>query len=294
MDIEEPLLSSPATTTTTSSSSSSADEIGINTAASTLTILARLTMLLTLVAISLWANHEASMNIDISIVNSAVGSRAGRRFDLNFVSNGRANRIVHHASRFVEQALYPEEAYPRKPISHIILHLASNDLDSVTSVSPGAGSGDYTIHLSPSLMSAADGDDALASEVHRAVARLRLWDAQQAAPSPLLEAVADYLAVAAGFFPQSSNKTCNVSSYWSAEFLQYCEGRRNGFIARLNRGMRERWSESTVDDALGSPVRQVYTAFHEPETGYVMESVNSTSSSAEVRQEAMRAKERRL
>ncbi|XP_065036820.1 uncharacterized protein LOC135672288 [Musa acuminata AAA Group] len=285
MDIEEPHLSSPATTSTSTSTSTSslAEETGINTAASTLTILTRMTVLLTLVAISLWANHEASMNIDISTVNSAVGSRAGRRFDLNFVSNGRANRIVHHASRFVEQALYPEEAYPRKPISHITLHLASNDLDSVTSVNPGAGSGHYTIHLSPSLMSEADGDGALASEVHRAVARLMLWDAQQAAPSQLLEAEADYLAVAAGF-PPSSNKTCNVSSYWSAEFLQYCEVRRNGFIARLNRGMRERWSESTVDDALGSPVRQVYTAFHAPETGYVMESLNSTSSSAEVRQ----------
>ncbi|RZR95581.1 hypothetical protein BHM03_00024441 [Ensete ventricosum] len=272
--MEEPLLSSPTTTTSSS-------------LATTPAVLIRVTAILTLVAISLWANHEASMSVDISVGNSADGSRAGRLFDLKFASNGRVHRIIHHASQFVEKVLYPDVRYPRKPINHITLRLASDDLPFLTSVSPGFGAGDYTIHLSPILMSAADANAALAAAVHRAVAKLWLWDGQRTAPEPLLEAAAEYLAMAAIFGSRpniayavalESNETC-----WSAEFLHYCEAKRTGFVAGLNRGMQERWTELTADEAFGSPVRKVCAAYRSASPGRIMESSNSTTDSVEAR-----------
>ncbi|CAL9049534.1 unnamed protein product [Musa banksii] len=275
--MEEPLLSSP---TTTSSSSSSLP--------TTRPVLIRVTTILTLVAISLWANYEASRSVDISVVNSVYGSRADRLFDLKFASNGRAHRIIHHASQFVEQVLYPDEWYPRKPINHITLRLASDDdLPFLTSVSPGFDAGDYTIRLSPILMSAADADAAVAAAVHRAVAKLWLWDGQRTAPESLLEAAAEYLAMAAGFGSRPNIAYAvaleSNATRWSAEFLQYCEAKRNGFVAGLNRGMQERWTELTADEAFGSPVRQVYAAYRSAPPGRIMESSDSTTDSVEAR-----------
>ncbi|URD76004.1 Peptidase of plants and bacteria [Musa troglodytarum] len=271
--MKEPLLSSPTTA---------------SSLATTPAVLIRVTTILTLVAVSLWANYEASTSVDISVVNSADGSRAGRLFDLKFASNGRAHRIIHHASQFVEQVLYPDERYPRKPINRITLRLAGHDdLPFLASVSPGSGAGDYTIHVSPILMSAADADAALAAAVHRAVAKLWLWDGQRTAPEPLLEAAAEYLATAAGFGSRpnvayavalESNGTC-----WSAEFLRHCEAKRDGFVAGLNRGMQERWTELTADEAFGSPVQQACAAYRSAPPGRIMESSNSTTDSVEAR-----------
>ncbi|WOK91530.1 hypothetical protein Cni_G00221 [Canna indica] len=297
MAMEEPLLSSPtATTTTTSSSSSSStsasfsssdNETTANPTATTPAILARLTAILTLVVLALWANHEASKGVDISIINSAAKSHAAAAhlFHLKFVSNGRAYRITHRASQFVEQILYPDEQYPRKPVDRITLQLAGVELASATSISADeATGGDYTIHLSPILMSVVDADAALAAAVQRAVARVWLWDGRRTAPEPLLDAVAEYLAAAAGFGPISlsnahaSSRESNGSSCWSAEFLQYGEARQSEFVAALNRGMRQRWSELTEEDAFGSPPIRHLCAAYKSETGHqIIESFNTTS-----------------
>lgn len=41
----------------------------------------------------------------------------------------------------------------------------------------------------------------------------------------------------------------------SARLLRLLEARREGFVARLNRAMRDRWSDAAVDAALGAPAR---------------------------------------
>ncbi|KAG6496699.1 hypothetical protein ZIOFF_044569 [Zingiber officinale] len=232
---------------------------------------------------------EASKGVGISVISSAApSSAAARRFDLLFVSNGRAHRILHRASRFAEKALYPDDRFPRKPVDRIAMQLASVDLTSMASVRPGAASGEYVVLLSLAVMSAADADAAVSAAVHRSVARLWLWD-EGGAPGSLMEAMADYLAAEAGFRP-SPNSTCGESGRcwcWSAEFVSYCEERELGFVARLNRGMRQGWTEFTADHALGSPVKQAYAEFRSPAGGNLEQSGNSTSDRGEERQRSL-------
>uniref|UniRef100_A0A0A9F7R7 Uncharacterized protein n=1 Tax=Arundo donax TaxID=35708 RepID=A0A0A9F7R7_ARUDO len=47
----------------------------------------------------------------------------------------------------------------------------------------------------------------------------------------------------------------------SAPFLRHLEQRRRGFVARLNRAMRDRWSDAAVDAALGAPARHACAAY---------------------------------
>jgi len=47
----------------------------------------------------------------------------------------------------------------------------------------------------------------------------------------------------------------------SARFLGHLERQRQGFVARLNRAMRDRWSDAAVDAALGAPARHACAAY---------------------------------
>ncbi|XP_008779753.3 uncharacterized protein LOC103699512 [Phoenix dactylifera] len=279
--MEEPLLHDPSSSSSSSSSSS------VSSPSST-TIIIRLSTIIAVAAISLWANYEASKGFEISIVNAAAGSLAGRRFNLMFVSNGRAARMVHHASQFVEHELYPSNLYPRKPVNRVTLRMASHNLTTTVSLTSGRGPADFVINLSPSLMSPSDTYAALASAVQRGIARVWLWDGGGTAPEPLLDAMVDYLAMIAGFaspthvitdaVSQEPNGTC-----WSGEFLRHCDGRRQEFIARLNGAMRGRSWELMVDEALGSSVRRMCEGYRSS-IGQLRESSDATPELVELRQ----------
>ncbi|CAN6345730.1 unnamed protein product [Urochloa humidicola] len=76
----------------------------------------------------------------------------------------------------------------------------------------------------------------------------------------------EYLASAAAAAEVASAATPLSSSEeehgcMSARFLRHLEEQREGFVARLNRAMRDRWSDAAVDAALGSPARHACSAY---------------------------------
>lgn len=269
--MEQPLLSNPNTSTTPcgSCNTNSPTAESSSTPPNTFTGLA---LVIIFASVSVWANLEAGKGFDISILNAApAGTLAARRFDLLFVSNGRAARILLNASEFVDRILYPNELYARKPVRRVTLRLAGHNLSEVVTVSHGDDPhlpGDFVIHVSPSVMAEADPALALVSAVQRAVARVWLWDGGGAAPKWLVDAMAEYLSLSAGFagdaVPLRPGGSCWVEEEDPASvarFFMYCEERRRGFVARLNRAMRKHWNEILVDVALGTSSRQLCTAY---------------------------------
>jgi hypothetical protein len=85
-----------------------------------------------------------------------------------------------------------------------------------------------------------------------------LWDGRGAAPARVTESMVEYLASpgAGEGRPEENEQQC-----MSARFLRHLEQRRGGFVARLNRAMRDRWSDAAVDAALGAPARPVCAAY---------------------------------
>ncbi|KAG1330498.1 hypothetical protein COCNU_02G004660 [Cocos nucifera] len=263
--MEEPLLCNPNTSATPCGSSTAESSPAPST---TLTGLA---FVVILASLSVWANLEAGKGFDISILNAApAGTLAARRFDLLFISNGRAARILLNASESVERILYPNELYRRKPVRSVTLRLAGHDLSEAATLSHGDDPhlpGDFVIHVSPSVMAEADPGSALASAVQRAVGRVWLWDGGGAAPKWLVDAMVEYLSSLAGFsgdaVPLRSGGSCwgEEDPATVARFFKYCEEERRGFMARLNRAMRKHWNEMMVDVALGSSSRRLCVAY---------------------------------
>jgi hypothetical protein len=80
----------------------------------------------------------------------------------------------------------------------------------------------------------------------RAVARMWLWDGRGAAPARVTESMVEYL-VSSGAGEEDEQQCM------SARFLRHLEQRRGGFVARLNRAMRDRWSDAGATCLRGVP-----------------------------------------
>ncbi|CAL4901632.1 unnamed protein product [Urochloa decumbens] len=283
--MEAPLL---LPVSTASSSSVDIDDITVDavptlpasaarSSPSTQSIVFRVVTVLAVACASLLAQHEAAKGFGIDVVSSGAGPRgddvAGRRFDLFLVSNGRAERILQHASRGVERALFPDASFPRKPVRRVTVRMAGQHLTAGATVDAASATpGQYVISLSPALVSGAGSAataDAVAAAVRRAVARMWLWDGRGAAPARVTEAMVEYLAsvaaaggeVAVTPLSPSEEKDGGEHRCMSARFLRHLEGQRDGFVARLNRAMRDRWSDAAVDAALGAPARHACEAY---------------------------------
>lgn len=258
----------PLATASSSSSGATADES--SSSPSTASIVARVVAVLAVASVSLFARHEASKGFHVDIVNAAPRDTvAGRRFDLFFVSNGKAERILHYANRGVEAALFPDASFPRKQVTRVTVRMAGHNLtddDDATVIAAGVAPGEYVISLSPRLMHPASDKaaDAVANAVRRAVARMWLWDGRGAAPARVTEAMVDYLSSGADAVeasPANDDDDDDAPHCMSARFLGHLERRRGGFVARLNRAMRDRWSDAAMDAALGVPARPVCAAY---------------------------------
>lgn len=123
--------------------------------------------------LSLWANHEASKGFDITVLNDvARDSPAGQRFNLLYVSNDKATRIVLDASNFIEHLLYPSEDSPKKQVNRVIVRLVSVNLTNAMGVSVLENDLNFVVNISPAVMEEANVDRALVSAIRRGMARV--------------------------------------------------------------------------------------------------------------------------
>lgn len=234
-----------------------------------------LTIFLLVVTFSLWANYEVSKGFDINVLHAMPHTAAGRRFNLFFVDNGRAIRLVLAASSSVQRALFPDDTFTRKPVQRVTVSIdAAGGLnDTVVAVRTGAADEEFEVLVSPTVMEAADVQGAVEAAVRRGMARMWLWDGRGKAPRRLLDAVVEHLsplpsttATGNAGDPDTSRATFYSESCWSEDvqleqFVRYCEAERPGFVARLNRAMEAEWSEQMLDDALGASSSLLCSAY---------------------------------
>ncbi|GFS38639.1 hypothetical protein Acr_00g0058730 [Actinidia rufa] len=240
--------------------------------------------------LSIWANHEASKGFEIHIENGATISPAGCRFQLLYVSNDKATRLVLTTSKFVETILYPitntntnSTSLPKKQVNRVTLRLAGrNPTHSVTVES--LKEHDFVLNLSPSLMEEANIDQAMSRAVQQGMARVWLYDN---APNFLINGMVEYISSLAEFGGVSDSGSTvlleNDDNCWEdenartvAHFLNYCEEHKKGFIQRLNQAMEGRWHDRTVDNALGVPAQHLCTSYMSRKY-LLVESLESTS-----------------
>ncbi|XP_065869860.1 uncharacterized protein [Euphorbia lathyris] len=86
------------------------------------------------------------------------------------------------------------------------------------------------------------------------------------APMGLIDGIADFVRLKANFVPdgwtQPGDGTRWDESYGvTARFLEYCNDLRNGFVAEINKKLRDTYSVTFFDELLGKPVDQLWTEY---------------------------------
>ncbi|KAI0496603.1 hypothetical protein KFK09_022923 [Dendrobium nobile] len=256
-------------------------------ASANLTSLCRLSTVLAVTAISLWANYEASKGFDITVLEAPGATLAARQYNLMFVSNGGAARAILNASASIEQTLYPDtKHFPYKPINSVTLRVSDHNLTRAIIVTTAAGGGgDYLILVSPNVIAERDAEKAVVAVVYEGMARVWVRDGRGMAPAAVVDALVGYICGAAGFgreadYANEAAEGCEAT----AGFVRYCEEKRPGFVARLNKAMEEKWDNGIWDSALGISGRVVCSGFR-ARLGWVPERVvNSTGTMVELLQ----------
>ncbi|KAM3204146.1 hypothetical protein P3L10_027555 [Capsicum annuum] len=193
---------------------------------------------------SLWENYEDSKGFDITIVNEA-NDQSAFASDLFFMSNDEATRLIPRTSKFIENILYPisdrRESHQqkiKKQVKHVIPRLSSQNLTSPVIVKPSQdNNNEFVMH-----------------------------DGRGNAPSNLVNGMIEYITSLASSSRHETPESKPVEpvklgrSCWKSKdtmtivkFLNYCEGKKEGFIRRLNQEMKNGWHEKMIDDAKGMP-----------------------------------------
>lgn len=118
----------------------------------------------------------------------------------------------------------------------------------------------------------ANANHAIVSALQRGMARIWLWDGQSRAPPSLIQGLVEYISMLAGFGDAKNYVGGELPEFghicWdskdagvTARFLEFCEVNHKGFIQRLNQGMRQRWDNRTVDDALGMEAKYLCDSY---------------------------------
>jgi Peptidase of plants and bacteria len=211
--------------------------------------------IVSLVVVSLWANYEASKGFDLTICNAPTDTLAGRRFDLMFVSNGKAAKLLLESSDAIKRILYPRNVYVKKPVRHVILELAGEKTTEIVQVKRGYKKekpDEYLILVKPEILEEENATVAMEAALYRSMAYVWLWDGTTVTKRGIVDAMVEYLIVQSGF-DSTLSKNRNSSA---ASFMQKCENRSNGFVARLNNVVHE-LSEHMVDQALDQLLQEL-------------------------------------
>ncbi|KAK0588648.1 hypothetical protein LWI29_003662 [Acer saccharum] len=256
----QPLLSTTTTTTSAAATTTNEDE-DIKFLSSDKAISFRLLSIIFIGLISIYANYEQSKGFDIIIINDIKDSPAGNRFELFYLSNDKATRILQNTSSFIENVLYPDTTtstnHPKKQVRSVTLRLSTkNNLTRIFPTVDAPKSDEFVINISPSIIMGHSSNDnhAMVSAIQRGMARVWLWDGESRAPPWLVDGLVEYMSGLAGF--GEVVRGFGGSSSWDnkdprivAQYLDQCEKNNKGFIRRLNQAMRQRWDDRTVVEA---------------------------------------------
>ncbi|KAK2661868.1 hypothetical protein Ddye_000442 [Dipteronia dyeriana] len=255
----QPLLST--TTTTSAATTTTNEDEDIKFLSSDKAISFRLLSITFIGLISIYANYEQSKGFDIIIINDIKDSLAGNRFELFYVSNDKATRILQNTSSFVENILYPDTItstnHHKKQVRRVTLRLSSkNNQTRIVPTVDTPKCDEFVINISPSIIMGQSSNDnhAMVSAIQRGMARVWLWDGESRAPPWLVDGLVEYMSRLAGF--GEVVRGFGDSSSWNdkdprvvALHLDQCEENIKGFIRRLNQAMRQRWNDQTVVEA---------------------------------------------
>ncbi|XP_068657353.1 uncharacterized protein [Aristolochia californica] len=196
--------------------------------------------------------------VDYEAFNNAIGSAGSTRFE-NEIGNPYSLQALQSASTFIWQAFRQGET-DRKNVQRVRLYI--DNMDGVAYAS------NNDIHVSANYIGSFSGDvkTEITGVLYHEMTHIWQWNGNGQAPGGLIEGVADFVRLKANYAPSHWVRP-GAGDRWdqgydvTARFLDYLNGIKDGFVADLNRKMRDGYSDNFFVELLGKSVDQLWSDY---------------------------------
>ncbi|KAL6531773.1 hypothetical protein OROMI_028136 [Orobanche minor] len=190
------------------------------------------------------------MAVDYTVNNTAAKTAGGGRFDRE-IGKIYTRDTMDASTKFIWKLFQQTSAADRKSTVKKV-GLFIDDMKGVAYTS-----GDQ-IHVSARYINSYTGNvkTEFTGVLYHEMTHVWQWNGNGRAPGGLIEGIADYVRLKAGYAPGHWVKP-GEGDKWdhgydvTARFLDYCNGLRKDFVAELNKKMRIGYSDRYFADLLG-------------------------------------------
>ena len=195
--------------------------------------------------------------VEYVVTNNARNTPGGVRFNNEIVSKYSKQTLIS-ATDFIWRLFQQKSNADRKNVAKVSLFI--DDMDGVAYAS------NNEIHVSARYINGYSGNvkTEITGVLYHESTHIWQWNGNgQSTPGGLIEGIADYVRLKAGYAPSHWVKP-GQGDRWdqgydvTALFLDYCNSLRNGFVAELNKKLRNGYSANFFVELLGKNVDQLW------------------------------------
>ncbi|KAK1430325.1 hypothetical protein QVD17_12982 [Tagetes erecta] len=205
---------------------------------------------------------ELTTAVDYTVTNRATTTPGGIKFT-NDIGVEYTTQTLDSATRFIWTIFQQNTENDKKNVATINVFV--DDMDGI------AYTVNNEIHISANWL---QGDTGITRDskagfdgvIYHETVHVWQWNGNGQAPGELIEGIADYVRLKAGYIPShwvkpGEGDRWNQGYDVTARFLDYCNGLRDGFVAELNKKMRDGYNDGFFVDLLGKTVDQLWDEY---------------------------------
>lgn len=206
------------------------------------------------------ATFNAAGAVEYEVTNNAVGTPGGDRFE-NELGVDYSKGVLADASAFVLKTFQESFETDQKNVQLITLSIENLNQDKIV-----AETIQNNIRYNAKFIAGDDLKRGFEGVLYHEVTHVWQWNGNNAAPSWVIEGIADFVRLKAGYVPSDWKKP-GEGNKWdegysvTARFLDYCNDLKGGFVAQLNARMRNGYSDDFFVELLGKPVDQLWNDY---------------------------------
>ncbi|XP_030469241.1 uncharacterized protein LOC115687725 [Syzygium oleosum] len=197
--------------------------------------------------------------VEFTVSNTVPNTKGGAIF-ADRIGDAYARQTMIAATNFIWQVFQQATAADRKDVARVRLII-----DNLYDVAAATGS---EIHFSANYVREIQGDkEEFTGIMYHEMTHVWQWDGRgNPSARKVIEGIADFVRLRANLAPatwprRGAGNCWGESSTVTAYFLDYCESRRNGFVAELNKKMRDGYSDDFFVQLLGRTVDQLFSEY---------------------------------
>ncbi|PWA36782.1 hypothetical protein CTI12_AA596560 [Artemisia annua] len=211
--------------------------------------------------LAILATLHVTAAVDYTITNTAADTPGGVRFN-NDIGVQYTTQILSSATSFIWSTFQQNTDSDRKNVAQVSVFI--DNMDGIAYTNPSSNE----IHVGANYIQGITGDikNDITGVLYHEMVHIWQWNGNGQAPGGLIEGIADYVRLKAGYVPSHWVKP-GEGDKWdqgydvTARFLDYCNGLRNGFVAELNNKMRDGYNDGFFVDLLGKTVDQLWAEY---------------------------------